>query len=93
MPDAMNLDPGALPRPDALTVYGRDTCEDTQRSRALLDARAVPYRYVNLDLDEAALSLLHVAGYRATPVIHGPTGPVLMEPSDEELIAFLGATS
>jgi mycoredoxin len=79
-----------LPTPDIVTVYGADWCGDCRRAKRFLDALAVPYRYVDLELDAVAQQLVDDAGYRAIPVIVTPAGHVLIEPSDEELAAALG---
>ena len=38
----------------AIVVLGRDTCEDTTRSRALLVQRRIPFSYRKVDEDAAA---------------------------------------
>lgn len=75
-----------------ITVYGTATCEDTARSRALLDRLDVPYSYVDLDRDKAADAWVrqHNHGHRITPtIVLAGGGPILVEPSDEELEAAL----
>ena len=79
-----------LPTPDVVTVYGADWCGDCRRAKRFLDAVAMPYRYVDLELDVTAQQLVDDAGYRAIPVIVTPAGEVLVEPSDAELAAALG---
>jgi glutaredoxin len=76
---------------DLIIVYGLDTCEDTTRARAHLDAAAIPFQYVRLDVDQAARSRVHAAGYFATPVVVTPAGVIYMEPSDPELDAIVAA--
>lgn len=39
---------------DKVKVYGADWCEDTKRSRVLLDGLGVAYDYVNVEQDEQA---------------------------------------
>ena len=39
---------------DKVKVYGADWCEDTKRTRALLDNLDVDYDYVNIEQDEQA---------------------------------------
>jgi glutaredoxin len=74
-----------------ILILGRDTCEDTIRSRAHLAARKIPYEYRNVELDEEAdaLNRSFNGGIRVTPTIllGDPDSPssVLTEPSDEEL--------
>jgi mycoredoxin len=81
-----------LPAPEILTVYGGDWCGDCRRSRRLLDDMGVPYRYVDLGRDDAARQALDDAGYRAIPIVATVTGLVLVEPSDDELAAAVGAS-
>ena len=77
-------------RPQTLTVYGVDWCEDTTRARRHLYAADIRYRYVRLDEDHEARSALHGAGYRATPVVITPSGDLFVEPTDAELDTIIG---
>jgi len=78
-----------------ILVLGRDTCEDTIRSRAHLGARGIPYEYRNVELDPEAdaLNRSFNDGVRVTPTIlvGDPEAPssVLSEPSDDELDAAI----
>ena len=75
----------------ALAVYGTDTCEDTQRSRALLDSLGVQYNYYDVEKDAAMArtsSALQNGGQK-TPVIDFGEGLALVEPSDEVLTRSL----
>ena len=83
--------------PDIL-ILGRDTCEDTIAARGYLDRLGIPYGYRNVEVDTAAdaWNRSFNDGQRVTPVIligdpHAPT-TVLVEPSDADLGAALGAT-
>ncbi len=71
-----------------LTVYGADSCEDTQRALRQLRRLAIPHAYLNVDKDASALdrakALNH--GKRRTPVIQLDDGEVLVEPSNRTLI-------
>ena len=77
--------------PPPILVLGRDTCEDTVRSRAWMDAKGVAYAYRNVeeDPDADAMNRSFNDGMRVTPVIlvGDPERPsrVLKEPSDDEL--------
>ena len=71
-----------------ILILGRDTCEDTIRSRAHLETLGIPYVYrsVELDTEADAWNRSYNDGNRVTPVIlvgdpHNPTA-VLIEPSD-----------
>jgi glutaredoxin len=83
---------GDLPQ---VLVLGRDTCEDTIRSRDYLLSQDVPhiYRNVEVDPDADAWNRSFNGGNRVTPVIlvGDPKKPsaVLIEPSDEELGAAI----
>lgn len=74
-----------------ILVLGRDTCEDTTRSRAHLTARSIPFDYRNVEFDgEAnAINRSYNDGKRVTPVIliGDPERParVVVEPSNDEL--------
>jgi hypothetical protein len=80
-----------------ILILGRDTCEDTIRSRGHLRALGIPYVYRNIELDPAAdaWNRSFNDGERVTPVIliGDPSAPtaVLVEPSDESLRAAIGA--
>ncbi|HET7181402.1 MAG TPA: glutaredoxin domain-containing protein [Candidatus Limnocylindrales bacterium] len=71
-----------------ILILGRDTCEDTIRSRAHLELLGIPYVYrnVELDSDADAWNRSYNDGNRVTPVIlvGDPKHPtaVLIEPSD-----------
>ncbi len=82
--------------PPHIVILGRDTCEDTIRSRRLLIRRAVPFTYLKVDEDPAAdawIRRLNDGGWRTPTILIGdPDRPdsILREPSDEELLAALG---
>lgn len=73
-----------------VTVYGKLDCADTQRSRALLDAEGVGYRFIDvLADDEAREHARTLSGGLSVPVVVVPSGRVLVEPSDEEMLEAL----
>lgn len=80
--------------PDIL-ILGRDTCEDTIRSRGQLHLLGIPYVYRNVELDTFAdaWNRSFSGGERVTPVIliGDPDAPnaVLIEPSEEDLLAAI----
>ena len=80
-----------------IVILGRDTCEDTNRSRGHLHTLGIPYVYRNVELDPVADTLIrsYNDGERVTPtiLIGDPDSPttVLIEPSDEDLQAAIGA--
>jgi hypothetical protein len=80
-----------------ILILGRDTCEDTIRSRGHLHLLGIPYVYRNVELDPVAdaWNRSFNGGERVTPVIlvGDPDNPtaILIEPSDAELEAAIGA--
>jgi glutaredoxin len=73
-----------------ITVYGTTWCRDCSRSKALLDAEGVDYRWVDLEaVAGAADEALAISGRTSVPVIVFPDGAYLVEPSDEALKAKL----
>jgi glutaredoxin len=81
----------------AILVLGRDTCEDTTRSRRYLDERGIPYAYRRVDrepeADEWIRRLNDDMWITPTILIGDPSAPdqVLREPSDNELNGAIGA--
>jgi glutaredoxin len=79
-----------------ILVLGRDTCEDTVRSRAPLERNGVPFTYLRVDEDPAAdawIRRLNDGAWRTPTILIGdPERPetILREPSDAELLAALG---
>jgi glutaredoxin len=80
-----------------ILILGRDTCEDTTRSRAFLDGRGIPYDYRGVDREPEADAWIRRLNddvwVTPTILIGDPQAPdhVLREPSDEELEAALAA--
>lgn len=78
-----------------ILILGRDTCEDTNRSRGHLHLLGIPYVYRNVELDPAAdaRNRSYNNGDLVTPVIliGDPDRPtaVLIEPSDDALVAAI----
>ena len=79
-----------------ILILGRDTCEDTNRSRGHLHLLGIPYVYRNVELDPAAdaWNRSFSNGERVTPVIivGDPDRPtaILIEPSDAALETAIG---
>jgi thioredoxin reductase (NADPH) len=78
--------------PVSVTVYGAPWCPDCKRSKKFLAEHRVPYEWVDIDQDPAALA--HVEreqnGGRTIPMIVFPDGSRLLEPGDDELARKLG---
>ncbi len=76
--------------PSRITMYGADWCSDCRRSKALLDASAVDYDYVDVEVSKDAADRAHaVSGRTNIPVIVFPDGSHQVEPSDAQLRAKL----
>ena len=77
---------------DQITVYGAPWCPDCRRSKSFLMEQRIPYRWVDIDADEAARRHVEAlqGGGRTIPTIVFPDGSHLLEPSNAELAAKLG---
>jgi mycoredoxin len=74
----------------ALTMYGATDCDDTERTRAFLQERHIPFREINIDHDpEAERFVLFInGGFRSTPTLvigEGKRKLILTEPTNQEL--------
>ena len=78
-----------LPRPEVLTVYGADWCQNCRNTNRYLDERSISYQYIDLAHKPEAARRLADAGYRAIPVVT-PDGTVMIEPSRHDLDAAIG---
>jgi glutaredoxin len=84
-----------MPDPDreplGILILGRDTCEDTTRSRIHLTRTRVPFRYLSFEHDpetEAVIRIYNSGDVKTPTILIGdPDHPthVLVEPSDEDL--------
>ena len=70
-----------------ITIYGTSWCGGSRRARLLFNQHQIPYRWVDIEADEAAARTLENVnhGYRSVPTIVWPDGSTLVEPSVEEL--------
>ncbi len=78
----------------AIILYGARDCDDTQRTRAYLQANRVPFEEISIDQDaEAERFVLFInKGFRSTPTLvigDGQRKVVLTEPTNEALDAEL----
>jgi mycoredoxin len=70
----------------ALTVYATQFCSDCAGSKRFLDRHSIPYRWVDIALDDDAAYVTRInKGMRSVPTIVFPDGAVLVEPTDAEL--------
>jgi mycoredoxin len=78
-----------------ITVYGTTWCGDCVRARRFLDERLIPYEWVDIVKNAEAQDFVARVnnGHRSVPTIVFEDGSVLVEPSDAELEARMGASS
>ncbi|MGB7156938.1 MAG: glutaredoxin family protein [Tepidisphaeraceae bacterium] len=71
---------------NVIKVYGADWCEDTQATRAHLDALGMAYQYINVDADPQAKVWIKAQnnGKQQTPTVD-IGGRILIEPDEDEL--------
>jgi hypothetical protein len=80
-----------------ILVLGRDTCDDTTKSREHLVSRGLFFTYLKVDEDDAADAWIRALndGNWLTPtiLIGDPADPttILREPSNDELDAAIAA--
>jgi glutaredoxin len=69
-----------------VVVYGASWCTDTMGTRDYLNARGVPYVFVDVDQEPAAARKVQEwnSGQLSTPTLD-IDGQIVTEPSDEEL--------
>ena len=74
-----------------LTVYGAMWCGDTRMARRILDDRAFPYEWVDVDRNAEALAYVKEvsSGMSSIPVLAFEDGDVLVEPSESALTGKL----
>lgn len=78
----------------SITIYGATHCEDTAATKAHLEERNIPFRYVNIDHDvEAEGFVVFInGGQRVTPTVVFDGGKlkfVLSEPTLAEVDELL----
>jgi len=75
-----------------ITFYATDWCGASRRARRFLDQHMIPYRWIDIDQDEAVARIVEGLnrGFRSVPTLVWPDGSRLVEPSDEELSRELG---
>ena len=75
---------------EQVTVYGADWCGDTRRALKYLDAKSVPYNYINIDGDaEGEKKVIEFSkGKRRIPLVE-IGDKALAVPSESELDAAL----
>lgn len=76
-----------------IIMYGTSWCGDCHRSRRLLDRHEIPYTWIDIDRDPEAKAYVREVngGRQIVPTIIFPDGGMLVEPTDRELAARVGA--
>ena len=75
-------------------MFGAPWCGDTRRSQALLDRLGIDYAFVDVDLSPEAsawVAAQHGGQRRIPAIVVAPDQPVLIEPSNPELLSALQA--
>jgi mycoredoxin len=72
---------------NTIVVYGTTWCADCVRAKRILDSQGTAYRWVNIEEDSKAATLVQQMnqGMRRVPTIVFPDGTILVEPSNAEL--------
>jgi thioredoxin reductase (NADPH) len=75
-----------------ITVYGAPWCPDCRRAKKFFAGHRVPYDWVDIDQDPAALAFVErlQGGGRTIPTVMFADGSYLLEPGDDQLAAKLG---
>jgi len=73
--------------PAEIIMYGTTWCFDTQRARRFFAQHNIPYRWVDIDTDTEARTLVEQInhGFRSVPTILFPDGSTLVEPTMSQL--------
>ena len=74
-----------------IRFYGSPWCPASRRAKRLLTDNAVAFEWINIDDDSLGREyVMHVNnGYRSVPTILFPDGEILVEPSNNTLVAKL----
>jgi len=74
-----------------IVMYGASWCADCRRSKNLLDSKGTEYEFIDIDTVAGAADKVAEIndGRKSIPTIVFPDGGVLVEPSNDELSAYL----
>jgi mycoredoxin len=77
---------------EKIILYGTTWCAGSRRAKQLLDENKIDYRWVDIDIERSARSILEEInhGYQSVPTIVFPDGKTLTEPTMNELAKQLG---
>lgn len=71
-----------------ITMFGADWCGDCRRAKLMFDRLGVPYTYIDLVKDEAAVEVAKdISGRTNIPVIVYPDQSFQVEPSNADITA------
>jgi mycoredoxin len=75
-----------------ILVYGTSWCGDTKRVRRFLDENSIDYRFIDIDQDKNAESVVREIneGSRSVPTIIFKDGSILVEPDEQTLAEKVG---
>lgn len=82
-----------MEHPPELTMYGTAWCGDCRRARSFLDRNEIPYKWVDIDVNEEGRRYVESVnnGMRRVPTLLFPDGSILVEPSEWEMEATLAS--
>ncbi len=72
---------------EKIRMYGTRWCPDCARAKQMLARHNVPFTWIDIEQDEAALAYVVKVnnGNKSVPTIIFPDGSILVEPSNAEL--------
>jgi glutaredoxin len=75
-----------------ILVYGTRWCGDTKRACRFLDENSIEYRFIDIDQDKNAESVVREIneGSRSVPTIIFKDGSFLVEPDEQTLAEKVG---
>ena len=67
-------------------IFGADWCRDCRRAKIIFDRAGVPYRYIDVDEDPAAIEVARdISGRAAIPVVLYPDRSHQVVPSNADM--------
>lgn len=72
---------------EKIRMYGTRWCPDCARAKQLLTKHNIPFTWIDIEQDNAALDYVVKInkGFKSVPTIVFPDGAVLVEPSNAQL--------
>ena len=91
-PEATITGANKLAKSSEINMWGRDSCKDCMRAKALFKSKGVNYNWFDIESDKKiAMKAFNMSKNGKVPVIE-IEGEVLVEPSDEEIMEKIDAT-